>query len=140
MKTAYDYTREFISVLTEIDEKLELKSKTRDKNKEKRLDKQIDELEEKMFQIKNKLKNMVWLILIYNINSNGIYYIKISSDLFEVIFMQFKNKELFNKFIRWYWQFQVFETAFNLYYRIIPLGCLFSNVNTYLNPMSFKSL
>lgn len=35
MKTAYDYTREFISVLTEIDEKLELKSKTRDKNKEK---------------------------------------------------------------------------------------------------------
>lgn len=26
MKTAYDYTREFISVLTEIDEKLELKS------------------------------------------------------------------------------------------------------------------
>ncbi len=52
MKTAYDYTREFISVLADIDEKLEMKSNTKNKEEENRLDKEIDELEEKMFQIK----------------------------------------------------------------------------------------
>ncbi len=62
MKTAYDYTREFISVLADIDEKLEMKSNTKNKEEENRLDKEIDELEEKMFQIKNKLKNMIWLM------------------------------------------------------------------------------
>ncbi|MDU5103819.1 MAG: hypothetical protein E6240_15475 [Clostridium butyricum] len=59
MKTAYDYTREFISVLADIDEKLEMKCNTKNKEEENRLDKEIDELEEKMFQIKNKLKNMI---------------------------------------------------------------------------------
>jgi len=36
-----------------------MKSNTKNKEEENRLDKEIDELEEKMFQIKNKLKNMI---------------------------------------------------------------------------------
>ncbi len=58
MKTAYDYAREFLSVLAEIDAKVEKKSETKDINVEYRLDKEIDALEEKMFEIRNKLKSM----------------------------------------------------------------------------------
>lgn len=58
MKTAYDYTMEFISVLAEIDAKVERKADMRDMEEEYRLDKEIDALEEKMFEIRNKLKSM----------------------------------------------------------------------------------
>lgn len=58
MKTAYDYTREFISVLAEIDAKVEKKAGVKNSEEEYRLDKEIDALEGKMFEIRNKLKSM----------------------------------------------------------------------------------
>ena len=58
MKTAYDYTREFISVLADIDEKLEVKSNTKNKEEENRLDKEIDELEERLECLRKKQKSL----------------------------------------------------------------------------------
>ena len=58
MKTAYDYTMEFISVLADIDAKVEMKAGIKGLEEEDRLDKEIDALEAKMFEIRNKLKSM----------------------------------------------------------------------------------
>lgn len=58
MKTAYDYTMEFISVLADIDAKVEMKAGIKGLEEEERLDKEIDALEAKMFEIRNKLKSM----------------------------------------------------------------------------------
>ena len=46
MKTAYDYTMEFISVLADIDAKVEMKAGIKGLEEEERLDKEIDALEE----------------------------------------------------------------------------------------------
>ena len=58
MKTAYDYTIEFISVLAEIDAKVERKAGISNLEEENRLDKEIDILEGKLFEIRDKLKGM----------------------------------------------------------------------------------
>ena len=62
MKTAYDYTIEFISVLAEIDAKVERKAGISNLEEENRLDKEIDILEGKLFEIRDKLKGMRWII------------------------------------------------------------------------------
>lgn len=58
MKTAWNLSLELLSVLKEIDDLLEQKSKEDNINKQNILDKRIDILETKMFDIKNVLKNM----------------------------------------------------------------------------------
>lgn len=58
MKTAYDMTREFLTVLSDIDRAIDKKSKSRNVNEQARLDKEIDNLEVKMFEIKTQLKNI----------------------------------------------------------------------------------
>ena len=58
MKTAWNLSLELLSVLKEIDDLLEQKSKENNINKQNILDKRIDVLETKMFEIKNILKNM----------------------------------------------------------------------------------
>lgn len=58
MKTAYDLTRKFLTVLSDIDEALDKKSKARNTSEQARLDKEIDNLEAQMLEIKNQLKNI----------------------------------------------------------------------------------
>jgi hypothetical protein len=58
MKTAYDLTRNFLTVLSDIDATLDKKSKVRNVSEQARLDKEIDNLEVKMLEIKNQLKNI----------------------------------------------------------------------------------
>lgn len=58
MKTAWNLSLELLSILKEIDDLLEQKSKENNINKQNVLDKRIDVLETKMFEIKNILKNM----------------------------------------------------------------------------------
>ena len=58
MKTAWNLSLELLSVLKEIDDILEQKSKEDNIKKQNILDKRIDILETKMFDIKNVLKNM----------------------------------------------------------------------------------
>ena len=58
MKTAWKLSLELLSILKEIDDLLEQKSKENNINKQYVLDKRIDVVESKMFEIKNILKNM----------------------------------------------------------------------------------
>lgn len=58
VKTAWNLSLELLSILKEIDDLLEQKSKENNINKQNILDKRIDVLETKMFEIKNILKNM----------------------------------------------------------------------------------
>ena len=53
---AYDLTRQFIEVLGDIDALIEKKWKTSSSAQDKLLDDKITVLENKMFDIKNKLK------------------------------------------------------------------------------------
>lgn len=57
-KTAWNLTLELIGVLSDIDNLVEVKGKESDINKEAILDKKIDILENRMFDIKNKLKSV----------------------------------------------------------------------------------
>lgn len=54
---AYDLTRQFIEVLGDIDALIEKKSKVASAAEDKLLDDKITVLENKMFDIKNKLKD-----------------------------------------------------------------------------------
>lgn len=53
----YDLAREFLTVVKDIDDLLDKKAKSRKKDTPE-IDKEIDILEEKMFEIKNKLKSL----------------------------------------------------------------------------------
>lgn len=54
---AYDLTREFIEVLGDIDALIEKKSKSKSISDDTLYDEKITVLENKMFEIKNKLKS-----------------------------------------------------------------------------------
>ena len=53
----YDLARELLTVVKDIDDLLDKKAKSRKKDTPE-IDKEIDILEEKMFEIKNKLKSL----------------------------------------------------------------------------------
>lgn len=57
-KTAWDYALEFIIVATDIDNANDLLGKTDDINERNILSQKIDILESKLFEIRDKLKNL----------------------------------------------------------------------------------